>query len=124
MNLRLRARLFILLLAILLVGCSSSQGDKQAATDTPEKQDGHPPAPPDKDKEPIKETAKDKRSKAEQTLVFPDPLSDLASLLVYWTEPGESEMMGGLRAVTSEPGFPSREQLVEMLQALVKRGFH
>jgi aminoglycoside phosphotransferase (APT) family kinase protein len=43
-----------------------------------------------------------------------DPLSDVASLLVYWTEPGEAEMMGGLKAVTSSPGFPSRLDLVEM----------
>ena len=44
-----------------------------------------------------------------------DPLSDLASLVVYWTEPGEADMsMGGLRSVTSEPGFPSRADIVEM----------
>jgi aminoglycoside phosphotransferase (APT) family kinase protein len=43
-----------------------------------------------------------------------DPLSDIASLLVYWTEPGDSEAMGALKSVTSEPGFPSREELLEM----------
>ena len=43
-----------------------------------------------------------------------DPLSDLASLLVYWTEPGESEMMGGLKAVTAEPGFPTRPEITQM----------
>jgi aminoglycoside phosphotransferase (APT) family kinase protein len=44
-----------------------------------------------------------------------DPLSDLASLVVYWTEPGEGELMGGLTSVTAEPGagFPSRSDLVE-----------
>jgi aminoglycoside phosphotransferase (APT) family kinase protein len=43
-----------------------------------------------------------------------DPLSDLASLLVYWTGPGESEMMGGLKAVTSAPGFPARSEIAQM----------
>jgi aminoglycoside phosphotransferase (APT) family kinase protein len=43
-----------------------------------------------------------------------DPLSDIASLLVYWTEPGEADLMGGLKAVTSEPGFPSRADVLEM----------
>jgi aminoglycoside phosphotransferase (APT) family kinase protein len=42
-----------------------------------------------------------------------DPLTDLGSLLVYWIEPGEEEMMGGLRSVTVEPGFPRREEIVE-----------
>jgi aminoglycoside phosphotransferase (APT) family kinase protein len=50
-----------------------------------------------------------------------DPLSDLASLLVYWTEPGESDMMGGLRSVTCEPGFPSREELVDLYRRLSGR---
>lgn len=43
-----------------------------------------------------------------------DPLSDVASLAVYWTQPGESELMGGLRAVTSEPGFPTRQEIIDM----------
>jgi aminoglycoside phosphotransferase (APT) family kinase protein len=43
-----------------------------------------------------------------------DPLSDLAALLVYWTEAGESEMMGGLKAVTVTPGFPGRADLIQM----------
>jgi aminoglycoside phosphotransferase (APT) family kinase protein len=42
-----------------------------------------------------------------------DPLSDLASLLVYWTAPGEADLMGGLKSVTAEPGFPSRQYLLE-----------
>ena len=42
-----------------------------------------------------------------------DPLSDVASLLVYWTEPAESEMMGGVKSVTAEPGFPSRQEIAE-----------
>ena len=37
-----------------------------------------------------------------------DPLSDLASLLVYWTGRTRVELMGGLPSVTAEPGFPSR----------------
>jgi aminoglycoside phosphotransferase (APT) family kinase protein len=43
-----------------------------------------------------------------------DPLSDVASLLVYWTEPGEAELMGGLRSVTEQPGFPSRAEIASM----------
>lgn len=51
-----------------------------------------------------------------------DPLSDLASLLVYWTEPGDADMvMGSLRSVTSEPGFPSRADIVEMYARLSGR---
>ena len=50
-----------------------------------------------------------------------DPLSDLASLLVYWTGPGESEMMGGLKAVTAAPGFPSRDSLLELYARLSGR---
>jgi aminoglycoside phosphotransferase (APT) family kinase protein len=34
-----------------------------------------------------------------------DPLSDVASLLVYWTEPGEEDLLGGLKSVTSDPTF-------------------
>jgi aminoglycoside phosphotransferase (APT) family kinase protein len=40
-----------------------------------------------------------------------DPLSDVASLLVYWTEPGDEDMLGGLKSVTSEPGFPRRSEV-------------
>ena len=43
-----------------------------------------------------------------------DPLSDVASLLVYWTEPGDSEHMGALKSVTCEPGFPSRDEVLDM----------
>jgi aminoglycoside phosphotransferase (APT) family kinase protein len=50
-----------------------------------------------------------------------DPLSDLASLLVYWTEPGEAEMMGGLRSVTGEAGFPSRQDVAEFYRRLSGR---
>jgi aminoglycoside phosphotransferase (APT) family kinase protein len=50
-----------------------------------------------------------------------DPLSDLASLLVYWTEPGEAEMMGGLRSVTRAPGFPSRTEIADLYATLSGR---
>ena len=43
-----------------------------------------------------------------------DPLSDLASLLVYWTAPGEADLMGGLTSVTAEAGFPPRDELAEL----------
>ena len=35
-----------------------------------------------------------------------DPLSDLASLLVYWTQPDEAELMGGLKSVTVRARLP------------------
>jgi aminoglycoside phosphotransferase (APT) family kinase protein len=50
-----------------------------------------------------------------------DPLSDVASLLVYWTEPGESEMMGGLKSVTASAGFPSRNDVAELYAQLSGR---
>jgi aminoglycoside phosphotransferase (APT) family kinase protein len=50
-----------------------------------------------------------------------DPLSDIASLLVYWTEPGEADLMGGLKSVTAEPGFPSRHEVLEMYARLSGR---
>jgi aminoglycoside phosphotransferase (APT) family kinase protein len=42
-----------------------------------------------------------------------DPLSDVASLLVYWTEPGEADIMGGLKSVTGTAGFPSRDDVAQ-----------
>jgi aminoglycoside phosphotransferase (APT) family kinase protein len=43
-----------------------------------------------------------------------DPLSDIAQLLVYWTQPGEEDLMGGLRSVTVEPGFGTRSDVAEL----------
>ena len=43
-----------------------------------------------------------------------DPLSDIASLLVYWTEPGDEDLLGGLKSVTSEPGFMTRDEVREL----------
>jgi aminoglycoside phosphotransferase (APT) family kinase protein len=37
----------------------------------------------------------------------------VASLLVYWTEPGEADMMGGLKSVTGTAGFPSRDDVAQ-----------
>src|SRR5207244_9833104 len=50
-----------------------------------------------------------------------DPLSDVASLLVYWTAPGEGELMGGLKSVTAEPGFPPRADIRELYARLSGR---
>jgi aminoglycoside phosphotransferase (APT) family kinase protein len=51
-----------------------------------------------------------------------DPLSDVAALMVYWTEPGDADtIMGALRSVTSEPGFPSRAEIVELYARLSGR---
>lgn len=40
-----------------------------------------------------------------------DPLADLGSLLAYWTEPGEPGVAGF--EMTTLPGFPSRQELVD-----------
>ncbi len=50
-----------------------------------------------------------------------DPLSDVASLLVYWTAPGEEALMGGLKSVTAEPGFPPRADIRELYARLSGR---
>ena len=50
-----------------------------------------------------------------------DPLSDVASLLVYWTAPDEIELMGGLKSVTAEPGFPSRSEIKALYARLSGR---
>lgn len=41
-----------------------------------------------------------------------DPLADLAGLLAYWAEPGESSPLGS-DAPTTAPGFPSRAEVVD-----------
>lgn len=40
-----------------------------------------------------------------------DPLADLAGLLAYWSEPGESSPLG--KSATSAPGFPTRAEVAE-----------
>ncbi|CAB4856644.1 unannotated protein [freshwater metagenome] len=43
-----------------------------------------------------------------------DPLADLGFLTGTWTQAGEDpEAVGGLSAVTAEPGFPTRRELAE-----------
>lgn len=43
-----------------------------------------------------------------------DPLFDLATLLSYWTEPGDPPCMHELKQLpTTAPGFPSRREIVE-----------
>lgn len=41
-----------------------------------------------------------------------DPLTDLAGTLAYWTEKGDGET--GLTAITKQPGFISRKELLEL----------
>jgi aminoglycoside phosphotransferase (APT) family kinase protein len=53
-----------------------------------------------------------------------DPLSDLATTLVYWAEPGDSEVLGGLSSVTSLPGFLPRHEVVELYQRLSGRDLY
>jgi aminoglycoside phosphotransferase (APT) family kinase protein len=43
-----------------------------------------------------------------------DPLSDLATMLVYWTVPHEADVMGSLASVSAQPGFPSRDELLQL----------
>jgi aminoglycoside phosphotransferase (APT) family kinase protein len=50
-----------------------------------------------------------------------DPLSDIASLLIYWTEPGDEDMLGGLKSVTAEPGFLRRDEVRELYAELSGR---
>src|SRR3954470_3855995 len=50
-----------------------------------------------------------------------DPLSDIASLLVYWMAPGDEAMLGGLKSVTSESGFLRREEVRELYARLSGR---
>lgn len=50
-----------------------------------------------------------------------DPLSDVGSLLVYWTAPDEVELMGGLAAVTARADFPPRQALAELYARLSGR---
>jgi aminoglycoside phosphotransferase (APT) family kinase protein len=50
-----------------------------------------------------------------------DPLSDLATTLVYWSEPGDAELLGGLRSVTASPGFLRRREVVDLYARLSSR---
>jgi aminoglycoside phosphotransferase (APT) family kinase protein len=50
-----------------------------------------------------------------------DPLSDLASTLVYWTEPGDEELMQGMMSATATPGFPRRSEAAELYARLSGR---
>jgi aminoglycoside phosphotransferase (APT) family kinase protein len=50
-----------------------------------------------------------------------DPLSDLATTLVYWAEPGDSDLLGGLDAVTAQPGFLRRHEVIDLYQRLSGR---
>jgi aminoglycoside phosphotransferase (APT) family kinase protein len=50
-----------------------------------------------------------------------DPLSDLASLLVYWTQPGELDLMGGLKSVTATAEFPRRDEIKALYAQLSGR---
>jgi len=44
-----------------------------------------------------------------------DPLFDLATLLSYWTEPGDPDCMQRLAQMpTTAPGFPTRNQVVDL----------
>jgi aminoglycoside phosphotransferase (APT) family kinase protein len=46
-----------------------------------------------------------------------DPLADLGYMMIHWHEPGDE--LGGfnLQAVTTEPGFPSRQEMIARYEA-------
>jgi len=50
-----------------------------------------------------------------------DPLSDVASLLVYWTPADEIDLMGGIKSVTAEAGFPGRDEISQLYARLSGR---
>lgn len=51
-----------------------------------------------------------------------DPLIDLATLLSYWTEAGDPDAMHRLAQMpTAQPGFPTRNELIEMYARLTGR---
>ncbi|MGA9859116.1 MAG: phosphotransferase family protein [Solirubrobacteraceae bacterium] len=41
-----------------------------------------------------------------------DPLADIGYLMVHWVQAGDRESRFTLNAVTAEPGFPSRQEMV------------
>jgi aminoglycoside phosphotransferase (APT) family kinase protein len=43
-----------------------------------------------------------------------DPLADVGLLVVYWGDPDQDVTGGMIRRVTSEPGFPTKADAVEM----------
>lgn len=51
-----------------------------------------------------------------------DPLSDLGSLLCYWSEASDPPAFRGMSMMPTEPGFPSRAELVERYSARSGRG--
>jgi aminoglycoside phosphotransferase (APT) family kinase protein len=50
-----------------------------------------------------------------------DPLSDLATTLVYWTQPDDPEHLRGMLSATATPGFPSRREAAELYARLSGR---
>src|SRR5207302_8046241 len=50
-----------------------------------------------------------------------DPLSDVASLLVYWTPADEIDLMGGIKSVTAEAGFSGRDEIIQLYARLSGR---
>jgi len=51
-----------------------------------------------------------------------DPLFDLATLISYWTEPGDPEVMHELQQMpTAQPGFMSRHEVVATYAAMTNR---
>jgi len=53
-----------------------------------------------------------------------DPLADLGYLVMHWTQPGDPQSKFNLHAVTTLPGFPSREELIARYEARSGRSMH
>ncbi len=41
-----------------------------------------------------------------------DPLADVGYMMIHWTQPGDEVGRFNLHTVTTEPGFPSRQELI------------
>jgi aminoglycoside phosphotransferase (APT) family kinase protein len=50
-----------------------------------------------------------------------DPLSDLATILAYWSEPADAGLLGDMTSVTAQPGFLSRREVAELYARLSGR---
>jgi aminoglycoside phosphotransferase (APT) family kinase protein len=50
-----------------------------------------------------------------------DPLADLGWLLSYWKEPGETGQRGVTNAVTTEPGFMTRREMLDRYESRTGR---
>jgi aminoglycoside phosphotransferase (APT) family kinase protein len=53
-----------------------------------------------------------------------DPLADVGYMMIHWTQPGDQIGKFNLQSVTTLPGFPSRQQLIERYEQRSGRSMH